>query len=40
MATVFQLAVGRVGRQLIVVGNSRIKEEVEERLLSAAVDPK
>ena len=40
MATAFWPAVGRVGRQLIVVSNGRIKEEVEERLLSTVVDPK
>ena len=37
MATLFRPAVGRVGRQLVAIGNNCIKEEVEQRFLSLAV---
>ena len=40
MATVFWPAISRVERQLIVISDSSIKEEVEERLLGTAVDLK
>ena len=37
MAALFWPAVSRVGRQLIVISNNCIKEEVEQRLPSLAV---
>ena len=40
VATAFRPPVGGIGRQLVGIGNSCIKEEVEEGFLSAAVDPK
>ena len=40
MATTFWLPVGGIRRQLIGIGNSCIKEEVEKGFLGTAVDLK